>query len=110
MPHLRIRGVDQQQAEKLSFSLPQILAKHLSVEPSAVALEWLASQSLLNGQLLQKPLLEVHWFARPAALQDQIAQALTNELQEVLGNQADYSVVFYAMEKSAYYRNGQHFG
>ncbi|PVZ63931.1 DUF1904 family protein [Pelagibaculum spongiae] len=110
MPHLRIRGVDQQQAESLSFSLPQILAEPLSIKPSAVPLEWISSQLLINGQTQLKPLLEVHWFARPQAQQDQIAQVLTHELNRVLGSKMDYSVVFYVMDKSAYYRNGQHFG
>jgi hypothetical protein len=54
------------------------------------------------------PFVEVLWFARSQAIQDQCAQIITERVKALVPS-LDVVVVFMVLPKESYYENGLHF-
>lgn len=110
MPHLRCRALSQPDVERLSLTLIDALAELLGSDPANFTLERVESTFFADGWPRQSsPLIEVAWFAREQAVQDAAARLITDQVREIVGSEVRVAVVFQALERSAYYSDGQHF-
>lgn len=109
MPHLRFRALDSKYAAELSASLPQELAPVMQTTEDNFTFESIATDFYTAGKKSDSyPFVEVLWFARGQQVQDQSARIITERIKK-LTNSVDVVVVFHALDKSAYYENGEHF-
>ena len=109
MPHLRFRGMSRATVKEVSQTLVSILAPLINSPEAHFVLEFIPAEFICAGRNVPgQPLIEVLWFARPQALQDQVAEVLTQALGPYL--EQELSIIFTALERHHYYENGQHYG
>lgn len=109
MPHIRCRALTMEQVEKLSATLPKMLAPVIQTPEDNFTVERIETLFFQGGQTTQSfPFVEVHWFPRTQEVQNETALHITKEVRRITGAE-DIVVVFQKLEKSAYYENGQHF-
>ncbi len=110
MPHMRIRGVEREVVQRLSTRLVDQLAALIQSPKAHFTLEWLQTEFIMDGQTQPGyPFVELLWFERPQALQDQVAQLITAELKAELGEAQEVAVVILPLARERYYDNGQHY-
>ena len=109
MPHIRMRGIDKNKLLRVSEALIADVSQISGAPESHFTLELIATEFIAGGQVqVGEAFCEVLWFDRPQAVQDQVAQAITQHLKKLEPNQ-DVVVVFTGLEKNKYYENGLHF-
>ncbi|MFM4718806.1 DUF1904 family protein [Aeromonas bivalvium] len=110
MPHLRFRAVDVEVLQRISAPLVEDLCALTGGKPEFVTLESLGSRFVRDGQPeAGNPFVELLWFARPQGVQDEAAALITRHLKQALGEQTYVVVQVMAIDKSAYYSNGEHY-
>ncbi|MFR9717823.1 DUF1904 family protein [Aeromonas diversa] len=110
MPHLRCRAMSQPDVERLSLTLIGELAALLGADPAHFTLERLESTFVADGWPVHgSPMIEVHWFARSQEQQDAAARLITARVREIVGEGDKIAVLFFALERHAYYSDGAHF-
>ena len=112
MPHLRITGLDQAQVQTISTSLVDDLAPLAQCPRDHFTLELFPVQFIFDGQLgaNQYPMVDVFWFDRGQAVQDQIASVITAAVRQVMEDKTlDICVRFTPVNPANYYENGEHF-
>ena len=110
MPHLRFRAVALETLQQVSGPLLAELCELTGGKPEFVTLECLASPFVRDGVLERgNPFVELIWFARPQAQQDEAAALITRHLKQALGEQTYVVVQVLPIVKSHYYSNGQHY-
>lgn len=55
------------------------------------------------------PFIEVFWFERGQEVRDTVAQVVTKQVKEIVGEDNNVAVIFTALEPSAYYDNAKHY-
>lgn len=55
------------------------------------------------------PFVEVFWFERGQEVRDTVAQVVTKQVKEIVGEDNNVAVIFTALEPSAYYDNAKHY-
>ncbi|WP_413584736.1 DUF1904 domain-containing protein [Bdellovibrio sp. HCB274] len=109
MPHLRFRGINQDQVAKLSQTLPNNLAATMETTEDNFSIEHIHTDFFSKGQKGGAyPFVEVLWFQRSQEIQDQSAKIITEQVKQYCPND-DVAVIFVSLTKSAYYENGSHF-
>ncbi|MCS3459681.1 DUF1904 family protein [Aeromonas rivuli] len=110
MPHLRFRAVDIETVQGISTRLVADLCTLTGGKPEFVTLECLTHPFVRDGaQARGNPFVELVWFARPQAQQDEAAALITRHLKQALGEQTYVVVQVLPIDKSAYYSNGEHY-
>lgn len=109
MPHIRVRALNESQIASMSRDLPEVLAKTLETDTDNFSFEKIATQFFKNGSAVEgDPMIEVLWFDRGQAAQDECAKIITDYVRKL--TPAEYiAVVFTALPKASYYENGAHF-
>ena len=111
MPHLRFRGMSRAIVKEVSKTLVATLAPIITSPEDHFVLEFIPAEFVQGGQVITgQPLIEVLWFTRPQALQDQVAVILTEALRAYLEPEQNLCIIFTALEGHNYYENGQHYG
>lgn len=111
MPHLRFRGMARATVKEISKTLVTTLAPVISSPENHFVLEFIPAEFVRDGQIITgQPLIEVLWFTRPQALQDQVATLITEAMRAYLEPSQDLCIIFTALEGHNYYENGQHYG
>lgn len=107
MPMLRIRGIQLSKIKQVSTQLVEELAHIIECPKDYLTLECIHSTFISEGEEVEPPaLVEVAWFDRGQAVQDQVAQCITKYLGEGL---SCFEVYFITLKENQYYENGQHF-
>lgn len=108
MPHLRIRGLDPEQVARLSEWLPTALAKLTQTDESAYTTEWVPSQFFQQGKACNPlVMVEVLWFQRNEETQDAMEACIREQLMAI--TKLSIAIIFTALDKRGYYRDGRHF-
>ncbi|UYL09522.1 DUF1904 domain-containing protein [Bdellovibrio sp. SKB1291214] len=109
MPHLRFRGLKEDQVASLSQTLVKDLAAAIETGEDNFSFELIGSHYFSKGQPGGAyPFVEVLWFKRSQEIQDKSALIITEQVKK-LCPQDDVAVIFVPLEKNAYYENGSHF-
>ncbi len=109
MPHLRFRALDSKHVQKLSETLPEVLAKTMETSADNFTFEAVPTQFFTNGKMDNSyPFVEVHWFERSQKIKQESAQIITDQIK-ALTKATDVVVVYCALAKSDYFENSQSF-
>lgn len=108
MPQIKFRGVEIEKICRFSRSMIDELTKIIQCPRDYFTIEHITSTFIQDGEIIQGyPFVEVVWFDRGQAVQDQTARAITKYLQQAGCEQVD--IFFQPLEKHRYYENGEHF-
>lgn len=107
MPMIKFRGVEKTEIKAKSTSLIDSLAKIVECPRDYFTLEISNTEFVFDGKEVEQPvIIEVSWFDRGQAIQDEVAKTITNTFKE----KREYVEVFFTkLEESSYYENGEHF-
>lgn len=110
MPHIRIRGLQNEEVRGLSRTLLARCAEVVGCPEDWFTLEAAPTSFFFGGQEVKGgPIVECWWFHRPQVLCDRVAALITDVLRP-LAEDRNVVVIFVTMEKTAYYEDGKHFG
>lgn len=105
MPQLTLRGIGTEQVETVSGPLAAELAVLLDCPEDYFTFDCLTTLSFFGGrQVDTAPFIDVLWFDRGTALQDQTAAAITAAFEKV--GVKGLEICFRAAEKKDYYGDG----
>lgn len=110
MPHFRFRALEPQTVQALSDSLINELQPLIDSPREDFTFEYIYSTFFFDGAVSQAyPFVEVLWFDRGQAVQNQVASVITDHVRNVLDSQVDVAVIFTALDTKQYYDNGEHY-
>ncbi|MGL4741934.1 MAG: DUF1904 family protein [Sarcina sp.] len=107
MPMIKFRGIEKEEIRGESKKLVDNLAKIVECPRDYFTLEITNSDFIFNGEDVAQPvIIEVSWFDRGQAIQDEVAKVITNAFKK----DREYVEVFFTkLEENSYYENGVHF-
>ncbi|WP_305857942.1 DUF1904 domain-containing protein [Balneatrix alpica] len=109
MPQLRLHGIELDKALAGSTELVDQLTAEVQCPRDYFTMEVVQGTFIQDGQVSAGyPFVEVLWFDRGQQVQDITAKVLTKWVQGM--GYPNVDVFFIALQKSAYYENGEHFG
>ncbi|MGZ3772018.1 MAG: DUF1904 domain-containing protein [Bdellovibrio sp.] len=109
MPHVRFRAISADVMPELSRTLPTKLSVAINTPVDNFTMELIPTTFYANGFVDNSyPFVEVLWFQRSQEIQDECAKIITEEIKKLTSCE-DVVVIFKALEKNAYYENGNHF-
>ncbi|MBY5991635.1 DUF1904 family protein [Ferrimonas balearica] len=111
MPHLRVRGLAVEHVQALSKTLSAPLCQLFDCPADHITIEAIPSTFFYQGQEGGGyPMVELLWFDRGLAVQDQVARLITEAVQAQSGaKETDVAVIVTALDPRHYYENGEHF-
>jgi hypothetical protein len=110
MPHFRFRAVEPQTVQHLSKTLVDELQSPMNAPREDFTFEYIYTTFFQEGEVSQAyPFVEVLWFDRGQETQDQVAQVITQQVRDVMGEEVDVAVIFTALNQTDYYDNAQHY-
>jgi len=110
MPHITIRGITPCIAENISDSLFEQLSIICGNTKNSYTLELLESKQFTGTKpFLKFVLVEIFWFPREKPIQDAVECAIRDILVTADDSLNDIAVMFHALKRESYYRNGKHF-
>lgn len=108
MPQLIFKGITVDQVKKISTPLVNELADLCECETDNFSLEIVHSTFVFDEKEIRAfPFIEVKWFERGRAIQDQFANIITKHIQNL--GIPELEVAFTVFLESAYYFNGKSF-
>ncbi|RAP74962.1 DUF1904 family protein [Paenibacillus montanisoli] len=106
MPQLSVRGVETSVLAKVSGQLIEDMARICSCGTDNFTIDALQTVSVFGGGTAPTyPFVEIAWFDRGQAVQDELARAVTAHLNGA--GVAEVEVAFKVYKESAYYINGR---
>ncbi len=110
MPHLRLRAVEPQVVQTLSKELIDDLQPLMDCPREDFTFEHIASTFFHENEVSRAyPFVEVLWFDRGQAVQDQVAKLITEKVRKYTEAEIDVAVIFTALQPAQYYDNGEHY-
>lgn len=108
MPQIKIRGIETEKVCELSKQLIDELEELTQSPRDYFTLELIHSTFVMDGEVVQGyPFVEIAWFDRGQAIQDQVAQAVCRLINEA--GYPNVDIMFTILEKTHYYENGEHY-
>jgi phenylpyruvate tautomerase PptA (4-oxalocrotonate tautomerase family) len=109
MPHIRIRGINPEQALKFSETFKAEAATIVNTSADNFTIELIETKFFHEGTIDPGyPFIEVLWFERPQEVKDRFATHITERMRRVT-NAKDVAVLFVPLQKEDYFENGNHF-
>lgn len=110
MPHFRFRAVEPQTVQALSKPLIDELVSVMGSPREDFTFEYIYTTFFHEGEVSPAyPFVEVFWFERGQEVRDTVAQVVTKQVKEIVGEDNNVAVIFTALEPSAYYDNAKHY-
>lgn len=110
MPHFRFRAVEPQTVQALSKPLIDELQSVMGSPREDFTFEYIYTTFFHEGEVSPAyPFVEVFWFERGQEVRDTVAQVVTKQVKEIVGEDNNVAVIFTALEPSAYYDNAKHY-
>jgi len=108
MPHIRVRGLKEEELIDVSTDLINDLVQIIEVPKDHFTLEYIPSVYIADGQINGNmyPFVEVMWFDRDHLMQE-VADKITALLKPL--NYSDVTVYFTNLKPNHYFENGKHF-
>lgn len=109
MPHLRIRGMKEEEITKISTELLDELVRIINVPRDHFTIEYIPSTFICDGNINANkyPFVEVLWFNRGEKIMNETANVITQFIKPF--EYDDIAVYFNDLKKEHYYENGEHF-
>ena len=108
MPMLRFKGIEVTKICKISKELIDELQELIQRPRDHFTIEVDQAVCIKDGEIVERaPVVEVSWFDRAQEVQDKAAKIITKHINCIEYPNVD--VIFFALDKSRYYENGQHF-
>ncbi|MEJ2762883.1 DUF1904 domain-containing protein [Photobacterium sp. MCCC 1A19761] len=111
MPHLRFRAVEFDNVKAMSTALVDELQPLMACPREDFTVEHVSTTFIFDGEVSDAyPFVEVLWFDRGQAVQDQVAAVITRQVRDELEDaDLDVAVIFTSLSPAAYYDNGTHY-
>ncbi len=110
MPHIRFRALPVETVNHISKNALSELAIMMDCPQEDITFEYIHSSFFYDGERTDAyPFVEVLWFFRGQAVQDEVAKYLTQQVRNALMLE-DVAIVFLPLTPSNYYDNGNHYG
>ncbi|QXO17943.1 MULTISPECIES: DUF1904 domain-containing protein [Vibrio] len=110
MPHFRFRAVEPQTVQVLSKSLIDELESIMQSPRADFTFEYIYTTFFFEEEVSPAyPFVEVLWFDRGQEKQDKVAEIITRQVRDVIGEELNVAVIFTALKPEQYYDNGQHY-
>lgn len=108
MPMLNFKAIEIEKLCIISKKLIDELEKLIQCPRDYFSLSVDRSVYVKDGEIVKgEAVVEVSWFDRGQDIQDKAAKIITKYVNSVGYKNLD--VIFYALDKSKYYENGEHF-
>ncbi len=109
MPHLKFRGIDKKVLITNSKELIDGLTEIIKCDRTWFTVEHIETEYIFDGEIVSGYIfVDVAWFDRGQETKDLAAKFITNFCKKLKHNN-DTTVIFYPLEGSNYYDNGEHF-
>ncbi|SHO58131.1 DUF1904 domain-containing protein [Vibrio quintilis] len=111
MPHFRFRAVPSGIVQSLSKTLTDDFQEPMQSPREDFTFELIHTTFYAEGEPASMyPFVEVLWFDRGQAIQDQVAVTITERIRAAMPDpELDVAVVFTALQPGQYYDNGSHY-
>ncbi|CAM3503752.1 DUF1904 domain-containing protein [Parendozoicomonas haliclonae] len=111
MPHFRFRAIAPEYVQQLSQPLVDELHTLMESPEGDFTIEHIPASFFFAGQPSDAyPFVEVLYFDRGQAVQDEIARVITRLVREANGQpEQDVAVIFTHLQPVNYYDNGEHY-
>lgn len=108
MPHLRVRGMKEEELVEISKDLLDELVRIIEVPRDHFTIEHVQSTFIYDGKKDSNryPFVDLMWFDRDH-LMDEVAKAITRMIKRF--DYEDVAVYFTNLDKHRYFENGEHF-
>lgn len=108
MPQIKIRGIAAEKVCAVSKEMIDSLEKIIGCPRDYFTIECIPSTFIMDGKITSGyPFVEVAWFDRGQAVQDQVAKEITKFIHEMGYSHVD--VFFQVFDRHRYYENGEHY-
>lgn len=105
MPHIRVRGLEEEKLRKISKNLLDGLQEKIECPRDYLTLELVESKFI---ECEFYPFVEVLWFDRGRNVKQEVASFVTDLIKSINPNQ-DVCVMFLDLIKEDYFENKEHF-
>ncbi|MCB9643803.1 MAG: DUF1904 family protein [Myxococcales bacterium] len=110
MPHLRVRGVDQELIRQLSHAILDQMVEIVQAPRDWFTIEAIHSTYFFDGQEKSPgALMELLWFDRGQDVKDRLATAITEIFKPHIPEGQDITLIFRDLRKNDYFENGEHY-
>lgn len=108
MPMIKFKAIEEEKVCKISKELIDELQELIECPRDYFSLSVDKSVYIKDGKFVKgEPVVEVSWFDRGQDIQDKAAKIITKYIHSVEYPNVD--VIFFPLEESKYYENGEHF-
>lgn len=108
MPHIRMRGLREETAAKLSIHV-QELANLIQTDPDNFTFERISTQFFVVGKpSAGSPFVEVMWFARSPEMKQALVDLITRLINTYEPSEF-VTIIFVELGRTSYFENGRHF-
>lgn len=108
MPMLKFRAIETEDVITISKKLIDELQELIQCPRDYFSLSVDRSVYIKDGEIVKgDPVVEVSWFDRGQEVQDKAAKIITKYVNSVEYPNVD--VIFFVLDESKYYENGEHF-
>jgi hypothetical protein len=108
MPQIIIKGMEKHEIQAISKALVDELTEIIGCPRDYFTLEAVLSAFIRDGhEVKASPLVQVNWFDRGQAVQDQAAAALDRHIRSLGYEQVE--IFFQVLQENRYYENGSHY-
>lgn len=109
MPHLKFRGIEKKKLIENSKELIDGLTEIIKCDRTWFTIEHLETEYIFDGEVVPGyTFVDVAWFDRGQEIKDIVAKYLTTFCKKLTDNN-DTTIIFYVLEGTNYYDNGEHF-
>lgn len=108
MPMLKFKAIETESVRKISKKLIDELQDLIQCPRDYFSLAIDQSVYINDGEIVKgEPMVEVSWFDRGQEVQDKAAKIITKYVN--LAGYKNVDVIFFVLDESKYYENGEHF-
>ncbi|WP_291648012.1 DUF1904 family protein [Clostridium sp.] len=108
MPMLKFKGIETEEVCTISKNLIDELQELIQCPRDYFSLSVDKSVYIKDGEIVKsEPIVEVSWFDRGQEVQDKSANIITKYVHSLEYPNVD--VIFFKLDESKYYENGEHF-
>ncbi|MBY0754452.1 DUF1904 domain-containing protein [Clostridium sardiniense] len=107
MPMLKIKGISKEEVKKESTKLVDSLVEIIECPRDYFTIEIIGNTFIMDGmEVKPSPMIDILWFDRGQDVQDKVAKVVTDCFKK---DRDCLEVVFYKLDESRYYENGEHY-
>lgn len=107
MPMLKIRGISKEEVKSESTKLIDSLVEIIECPRDYFTIEIIENTFIMDGMEVEpSSMIDILWFDRGQDVKDKVAKVITDCFKK---DREYLEIVFYNLDKSSYYENGDHY-